>query len=164
MSDNMQRAVADVAEVMKFENWLRFYFATDQEDEAVRIEVPDEQLAYLEKNHAHLHALALKYHGQLIDYQTSCTQTCAYIAFLYDGTKYPTGMVGNVWDSKELKIEMYVFGLWMQGAEDQLDEEFMEFSEWMAGFESWKGTDEVQDYLNRLTDVDQGGPVCGTVQ
>lgn len=164
MSTTMQKAVADVAEVMKFENWLRFYFAKEGEGEAVRIEIPEDQLAHLENTQKHLYDLAMKYNGELIDYQRSCTETCAHIAFLYDGTKYPTGMVGNVWDSKELKIEMYVFGMWMQGAEDQLDEEFMEFTEWMDGFEAWKSTDEVQDYLNRLTDVGQKGPSCNTVQ
>lgn len=164
MSTTMQKAVADVAEVMKFENWLRFYFVKEQEGEAVRIAIPAQQLAHLEKTQPHLHGLAAKYDGTLVDYQRSCTDTCSHIALLYDGTKYPTGTVANVWDSKELKIEMYVFGLWMQGAEDQLDEEFMEFSAWMEGYESWKASDEVRDYLARLTDVGQKGPACNTMQ
>lgn len=155
MTTQMQQAVADVAEVMKFENWLRFYFVTGEEGEAVKIEVPQEIIDDLEKNHEHLSGLAMQYNGELIDYQRSCTSTCAHVAMLYDGTKYPTGTVTNVWDTKELKLEMYLFGLWMQGAEAQLDEEFMPFIEWMNGFEEWKGTDEVQDYLNRLTDVGQ---------
>ena len=160
MNTTMQKAVADVAEVMKFENWLRFYFVKEEEGEALRIEIPEERLEYLKKNQEHLHPLADKYNGELIDYEKSCSETCAHIAYLYDGTKYPTGTVGSVWDSKELKIEMYVFGLWMQGHEAVLDEEFMEFTEWVEGYESWKGTDEVTDYLARLTDVGQKGCGC----
>lgn len=157
MTTQMQQAVADVAEVMKFENWLRFYFVTGEEGEAVKIEIPDEIVDELEKNQEHLASLAKQYDGSLIDYQQSCTSTCAHVAMLYDGTKYPSGTVTNVWDSKDLKLEMYLFGLWVQGAEEQLDEEFMPFEAWMKGFEEWKGTDEVQDYLARLTDVGQRG-------
>lgn len=163
MSD-FNNAVADVAEVMKFENWLRFYFVKEAEGEAVRIEIPEEKLAYIKKEHEPMIELAERYNGALIDYNASCTETCAHIAFLYDGPKYATGTVGHVWDSKELKLEMYLFGLWMQGHEATLDEEFMTFNEWVEGFESWKGTEEVQDYLARLTDVDNGGQGCGCVQ
>ncbi|WP_461209711.1 hypothetical protein [Desulfocurvus sp. DL9XJH121] len=164
MSTTLQKAVADVAEVMKFENWLRFYFVVEeegaQENEALRIQIPEEQLAYLKKTQEHLYPLAEKYDGELIDYHKSCNDTCAHVAHLYDGTKYPSGMVAEVWDSKDLKVEMYLFGLWMQGHESVLDEEFMEFVQWIEGYESWKGTDEVKDYLSRLTDVGQKGCAC----
>lgn len=155
MSTQIQNAVADVAEVMQFENWLRFYFVKAEEGEAVRIEIPEEVIEDLKKNQDHLSGLAINYNGELVDYQKSCTDTCAHVAMLYDGTKYPSGTVTNIWDTKELKLEMYLFGLWMQGHEAQLDEEFLEFTAWQKGFADWKNTDEVQDYLNRLTDVGQ---------
>ncbi|MBU1003875.1 MAG: hypothetical protein KKE73_15295 [Proteobacteria bacterium] len=158
-------AVADVAEVMKFENWLRFYFVKEAVEEAVRIEIQEEQLEAIRKEHENMFALADRYNGALIDYNKSCAETCAHIAALYDGPKYPTGTIGHVWDSKDLKLEMYLFGLWMQGHEAVLDEEFMTFNEWLEGFNSWKTTDEVQDYLARLTDVDSGADKgCGCVQ
>lgn len=153
----MKNAVADVAEVMQFENWLRFYFVSEEEGEAVRIEIPQEILDDLKKNQTHLHDLAATYNGDLVDYQKSCTATCAHVATVYDGTKYPSGTVTEVWDSKDLKLEMYLFGLWMQGHENQLDEEFMPFPSWQKGFSDWKNTPEVQDYLSRLTDVGPKG-------
>ncbi|WP_028588130.1 hypothetical protein [Desulfocurvus vexinensis] len=155
MSDLMTRAVADVAEVMKFENWLRFYFVKEEEGEAVRIEIPAEIMEHLKKTQEHLAGLAEQYNGELVDYQKSCTDTCAHVALVYDGNKYPPGTVTSVWDTKALKLEMYLFGLWMQGHEAQLDEEFMDFPAWLSGFEQWKNTAEVQDYLDRLTDVGQ---------
>jgi len=156
-TSTLTQAVADVAEVMQFENWLRFYFVKEEEGDAVRIEIPEEVMADLNDKYPHLHDLAAIYHGELVDYKKSCTTTCAHVAMTYDGSKYPPGVVTSIWDSKDLKLEMYLFGLWMQGHENQLEEEFVEFSVWKEGFDQWKGTDEVQDYLNRLTDVGSQG-------
>ncbi|NJB68083.1 hypothetical protein GGQ74_001756 [Desulfobaculum xiamenense] len=153
MASTLNHAVADVAEVMKFENWLRFYFIEAEEGEALRIGIPADTLADVEQKFPHLFELAKRYDGSLIDYQRSCTEVCAHVATIYDGTKYPPGLVDKTFDTKELKLEMYLFGLWMQGHESVLDEEYMDFGEWMTAFESWKGSDEVKDYLSRLTDV-----------
>lgn len=154
-----KEAVVDVSEVMKFENWLRFYFIKGEEGDALRIEIPEENLEKIKADYPHLSDLAVQYNGNLIDYQKSCNMTCAHVSLTYDGNKYKGQTVADTFDSKELKIEMYLFGMWMQGSEDQLDEEFMEFSEWVEGYESWKNTPEVQDYLARLTDVGQHGDV-----
>ncbi len=161
MSSIKDKAIADVAEVMKFENWLRFYFVQEAGDKTLTVQIPAEQLEDIKRKYPHLSALAEAYDGNTIDYQKSCTQTCAHVAKLYDGVKYPAGLVPGLWDSKELKIEMYVFNLWLQGAETTLDAEFMDFSEWMNGYESWKQHEKVQAYLAQLTDVgDEGGCGC----
>lgn len=153
-----KEAVVDVSEVMKFENWLRFYFIKEEEGDALRIEIPEENMEKIKADYAHLADLAEQYNGDLIDYKKSCDLTCAHVSLKYEGSKYPGQTVADTFDSKELKIEMYLFGMWMQGSEDQLDEEFMEFTEWIEGYESWKSMPEVQDYLARLTDVGQNGP------
>lgn len=162
MATKLDHAVADVAEVMKFENWLRFYFVEEEQDEALLIGIPEECLKDIEKKYPHLYELANRYDKSLIDYERSCTEVCTHVATLYDGGKYPMGLIDKTFDSKDLKLEMYLFGLWMQGSEETLDEEFMDFGDWMNGFESWKGTKEVQDYLTRLTDV--GTEETNTVQ
>ncbi|GAB6177053.1 hypothetical protein JCM16814_19440 [Desulfobaculum senezii] len=153
MARKIDYAVADVAEVMKFENWLRFYFVEEEQGEALLIGIPEEILKDIEGRYPHLYELANRYDKSLIDYERSCTEVCSHVASVYDGEKYPPGLVEKSFDSKELKIEMYLFGLWMQGHEDELDKEYMSFGEWMTGYEEWKGTQEVQDYLSRLTDV-----------
>ncbi|SKA74873.1 hypothetical protein [Desulfobaculum bizertense] len=158
MASELIHAAADVSNVMKFENWLRFYFCSGEEGEAVKISIPKETLEDITAKYPDMVNLAEHYDGALIDYQRSCAEVCATVASAYDGTKYPSGLVQKAFDSKELKLEMYIFGLWMHAHEEMLDEETMSFEQWLDHFNAWKNSDEVKDYLTRLTDVDSTQP------
>jgi hypothetical protein len=150
--DNQQKALDNIAEVFQFEHWLRFYFVMENEadKEDLRLLVPDEFMSQIKTSHPHLHDLAELVNGTAVDYQASCDTVCSYVARKLEGPNQSPMLVTKVIDSREFQIEMYLFGLWIKGHEDYLDDKFRNFSEWQELYEGWKATDEVVGYRNKL--------------
>ncbi len=67
----------------------------------------------------------------------------------------------KMFDSKEFKLEMYVFNLWMKGHADYLDTATLDFSEWLEMYSEWKKMDEVKAYLKKLY-TNPPGNLCAT--
>ncbi len=151
MSKPVEQALTDITEVLRFENWLRFYFVKEQEDGTLIVDIPEKELAVLQEQAKHLGSLAEQYDKMPLDYEASQARVCSHIALLYDGTKYPDGLVPGVLESRELKIENYLFGLWVSAHEEQLDKEFMHFTAWEEGFFSWRDMPETKSYVAKLT-------------
>lgn len=137
------QAVADVTEIMQFENWVRFYFL-QEEDEQLVVRIPEQAMAHFKEKYPHLEPLAEILNNEPIDYQKSITTVCKYVVSSLDGRKYRSGMVPNLLDSPEFQNEMYLFQVWCQSHEAQLEQAPMEFSTWQQLFKDWKQTDEVQ--------------------
>ena len=159
-----QAAMDAVSEVMKFETWLRFYFIVEDGDEIV-VRIPDGVLADMGEKHPHLKELAERYNGLAMDYETSRQEVCSFLGSRIEGVEMD--MIPRVMDSRELRLEMHIFHLWVTGHEAVLDEEFTDFDWWKDNFARWRDSDEVQAFAKRMTAqetdaVPSGG--CDTVQ
>lgn len=135
----------DISEALKFEHWLRFYFVREENGKLI-LEVPEDSMKGIDEAHAWLKGLADMLNRQEIDYESSCNAVCAFLGRAFDGSKYPEGTVGKILDSQELGLEQHLFSLWLQGHEELLDSERMEFGRWLELFEEWKKDEQVQKY------------------
>ena len=149
MQDGFRETLEDVAEAIKFENWLRFYFVEEKED-GLYINIPEERLKDIQTKYGPLFELAEKLNNDSIDQAKSTSEVCTFIWRTYDSAKHDIGMVPRVFNSKEIQIEMHLFYLWVQGHEGQLEEEFMDFDRWVELFEAWKVDDKVKEYASKL--------------
>lgn len=149
-SINMTEANEDVLRVFMFESWVRFYYAVEESGE-VYIRIPEETLIGLKVQFPRLSELAENLNNEVITPELSQQNVCTFVSLRYDGTKYAQGVIPNVLDSKQFKIEMYVFNLWISGHEQLLDEEPAGFQQWLDMYSEWKKMEEVQEYLEKLT-------------
>ncbi len=147
--ENRKKAQAEISQVFRFEQWLRFYFVEERDDKLF-MSVPPERLEEIKASHPHLEELARIANGGEIDYQKSCDMVCAYVGAHIDGPKHSTALVSSIMDSKAFQVEMYLFGLWIKGHEDYLDEEQRGFGEWEDLYAGWKDTEQVRDYTRKL--------------
>ena len=161
------RAVEDISEVFMFDHWMRFYFIFE-EGKKLMVNVPEEVCTQIEKDYPNLKGLVDLMNNEEIDQQKSMNNVCSFIGARFDGTKYSDKIVPKVFDSKDFKMEMYIFNLWIKGHESYLESEVMTFNDWKELYEGWRDQDEVKDYVERLGNAQAGShiqpPTCSTVQ
>jgi hypothetical protein len=151
MAAEVEAAVGRVAEVIMFENWLRFYFIAE-EDEKLFIRLPEKSMEQIQQRYRSYSDLAAMLNNEEIDHQHSLKAVCMFISGDFDGRPLPDYVVAGVFDSPKFQLELQLFSNWVQNHEEKLDERFMEFSEWQKAFALWKDTDEVKDYAKRLAE------------
>jgi len=147
--DTNAQAVADIAEVFMFDQWLRHYFVVEKEGK-LRLEIPEDDMKAIYEHEAHLAPLADMANNSELTYESSQTNVCAFVGARYDGAKYPAGVVSSALNSKQFKIEQYVFNVWFKMHEQYLDESRMPFSEWREMYEGWNGMPQVKEYRRKL--------------
>lgn len=165
-------AVNDIAEVVIFENWLRFYFVQEEDEDKLSLKVPDETMDEIKEKHEHLYPVAEKLNDAEIDYQRSQEVVCTFVARQLDGQKFKTGTVPRAFDSKELKIDLHLFGLWQEAHTERLGDEKLSFAEFLDFFIQWKNSDEVKNYRKKLLEASahehaeckSPGCDCNTIQ
>lgn len=165
MLQSFKQALADVSEIMQFENWLRFYFLHEEGDQLV-VRIPEAAMEHFKEKYPHLAPLAEIINNQAIDYESSVRTVCQYVVTRLDGPVYRDGIVPGVLDSSEFQKEMYLFQLWCQKHEDQLEKTPMEFATWKQLFEEWKKSDAVQKVAQQSSKDAKRVANCstGTVQ
>jgi hypothetical protein len=147
--DQYASAVADIAQVFMFEQWLRHYFVVEK-DGKLFIEIPQDDLVEIHGKLEGLGGLADMFNNSEITYEKCQAMVCAFVGARFDGSKYGPDVVARTLDSKAFKIEMYVFGVWLKGHENFLDAGKLPFTEWQEMFEGWKSMDEVKEYRRKL--------------
>jgi len=161
--DQYAQAVADIAQVFMFEQWLRHYFVVEKGGKLF-IEIPEDDLAEIHAGHDNLGGLADMLNNDEISYEKCQATVCAFVGARFDGSKYAPDVVARTLDSKAFKIEMYVFGVWLKGHESYLDAQKLPFSEWTEMYAGWKSMDQVKEYRRKLeaggTDPDRSPSAC----
>lgn len=147
--DQYASAVADIAQVFMFEQWLRHSFAVEK-DGRLFIEIPEADLAEIHGKYEGLGGLADMFNHDEITYEKCQTMVCTYVGARFDGSKYGPDVVPRTLDSKTFKIEMYVFGMWLKGHGAYLDAERLSFADWMEMYDGWKALDQVKEYRRKL--------------
>ncbi|WP_421903291.1 hypothetical protein [Maridesulfovibrio sp.] len=161
------QAVEDISEVFMFDHWMRFYFIFE-EGKKLSVKVPEEVCTQIDKEYPNLKGLLDLMNNEEIDQQKSMNTVCSFIGARFDGTKYSSKIVPKVFDSKDFKMEMYLFNLWIKGHESYLESEVMTFKDWQELYDGWREQDEVKNYVERLGNAGSGAhiqpPTCSTVQ
>lgn len=153
---DIRNAPNEVLDIMQFEHWLRFYFV-EEVDGKLELRVPDKEMERIKDELPVMHSLVELLNNREITQQL-CTETvCSFIAARLDGQKYPEGTITRVFDGKKFKLEMYLFSLWNRTHEAKLDEEYLFYPSWQKMFAEWKETDEVKQYIAKLT-ISAPGP------
>ncbi len=145
------KAIEEITGVFKFDFWMRFYFIFE-ENNKLYLKVPDEVLEKIKEQTPEYQGLVELLNNEEIDQQKSTNTVCSFIGARYDGTKYSNKIVPKVFDSKQFKLNMYLFNLWIKGHESYLESEVMSFQEWQELYEGWISQEEVQNYITKLED------------
>jgi len=143
------QAVADIAEVFMFEQWLRHYYAVEK-DGKLLLAIPEDDVKAIYEQEQHLAPLLDMLNNTEISYEKCQTSVCAFVGARYDGSKYGPDVIAKAMDSKAFKIELYVFGVWLKGHEAYLDERKMPFAEWREMYAGWNSLDQVKEYRKKL--------------
>ncbi|MDL2290550.1 hypothetical protein LJC09_00385 [Desulfovibrio sp. OttesenSCG-928-F20] len=150
MTSELKQAVTRIAEVIMFENWLRFYFIAEEEGGTLRLLLPEKAMLQIKERYADFHDLALHLNGHEIDAQTSMKEICLFVSGDFNGRPLPEYVLAQVFDNPDFQAEMQLFSYWVQVHEQQLDAAFMEFSVWREQYEQWKKSDSVKSYAKDL--------------
>ena len=144
MASEFDQAVERITQVVMFENWLRFYFIGEEEGGKLLIRLPEKAMEQLKARYGAFYGLAERLNNREVDHQTSINEVCLFVASEIDGRGLSEQMISRVFDSSQFQAELQLFGAWVQAHEEKLDENFMEFSDWLKQYTAWKQTDEVE--------------------
>ena len=150
MPSEFDAAIERVMEVVMFENWLRFYFI-EEEGDRLFINLPDKALEQIKKRYGSLYDLADRLNQQNLDHQLSMNEVCLFVAGDFSSKGLAEDLPSRVFDSNAFMVEVQLFGSWVQGHEEKLDESFLDFETWQKLYREWLQSDEVQEYKRQLT-------------
>ncbi|GAB7081032.1 hypothetical protein [Megalodesulfovibrio paquesii] len=142
-------AVRQLSGVMKFENWIRFYFVREEGD-ALFVRIPAEAIAKMETQYPEYMELVNLLNNEAITYEKSVHMVCQHMISHFDGQVFPMGTVMDVMDTNAFQAEMQLFHVWAQHHEEQLDQGFFDFAKWLELYEEWKSLPQVQELLSKL--------------
>ena len=151
MSTAFQLAVQQILEVIMFENWLRFYFISELEEGSLALSVPEQGLARIREQYPQFMPLVEELKGKEISFELSRRAVCTFVVTQLDGKAIPVNMADLVLDSAGFQLEMQLFNSWVQGHEEQLDKNFLDFSIWKQLFTEWRHSGKVKDWAASLT-------------
>ena len=151
MIKEIEEAAGLVAEVIMFENWLRFYFISEEGDKLF-IRLPEKAMGQIRQQYRTYYHFAAMLNNKEVDHRHSLKAVSRFISGGFSGRPLPDAVLAGVFDSRKFQLEMQLFTNWLQSHEEKLDERFMEFSEWQQTFSLWKNTDEVKDYAKHLAE------------
>ena len=150
MASEFDEAVNRITQVVMFENWLRFYFISEEKNGKLFIRLPENAMAQLKARYGAFHGLAERLNDREIDHQTSINEVCLFVAARIGGRGLSEQIVNQVFDSSPFQTELQLFSAWVRAHEEKLDERFIEFGDWLKQYELWKQTDEVEAYRKKI--------------
>ena len=150
MSTAFQEAARRILEVVIFENWLRFYFLSEPEGGGLALAVPEQGIARIREKHPQFMPLVDELNGKEISFELSRRAVCTFVATQLDGKAMPVNMADSVLDSAGFQLEMHLFNSWVQGHEEQLDRNFLDFSAWTRLFAEWRNSGKVKEWAAGL--------------
>jgi hypothetical protein len=148
-SMNVGKAGKEILRIMMFEQWVRFYFLEDREG-TLYVNVPEEARERIQEKQPDLLPLAEMMDGDDVTYEKCQATVCAFASSRLDGQKFAPDILPKAFDSKDFKVDLYMFQLWNRGHEKYLDERFHDFEEWEEMFSEWSKLEEVQQYREKL--------------
>lgn len=130
-----------------FEQWLRFYFITEEEGE-LYIRMPNEAYQALAAQNPDMLSMAQALNNKIINHQAALTALCDNMLsgdYALNASEWAQVLGGN-----DFQLLLQLLGFWVQAEEDELDAKQLPFNEWKERFMLWKETEAVKDYAGRL--------------
>ena len=155
--EKFQKNVDDVLEGVMFENWLRFYFLeeTEEKDEKgepkLVMNIPEKGMAKIKELYPRLYTLAEDVNGMPATFDVSRNAVCNYV--LTELVKPGDGgasAMSSVIDSRAFQVKNQLFNIWVQGYEEQLDQQFLEFGQWQLIFSEWLKSDSGREIRAKI--------------
>lgn len=150
MADQFKQALKDITDICKFEHWLRFYYMT-KEGDTHKLKISESDVETLQQDLPLLGGLAATLNNEVMTPEKSQHEIIEYIQNRLDGERYDITRILSVLNSKSFQVEMQAFHMWVEAHEEQLENNPMNFTEWMQLFEAWKRTAKGQDVLHTLS-------------
>lgn len=163
--EEFQNAVFTILEAVMFENWLRFYFITEQVnapcgpdgERPLGIAIPDKGMERITTLYPHLAPMAQAMNGKEVDFETSRRAVCHFVLMHVDGKTIPRSMADTVFESVFFQVQMQLFHTWVQLHDSQLDEKFLDFGTWRSLFAAWRDTEAARNLAEKCFLALQGG-------
>ena len=150
--ERFQQAVKDVLSGVMFENWLRFYFISEVEGEKdaegnpkLAILIPEKGMEKIKELYPRMLSMAKDVNGKEASFATSQSAVCTWVACEVDGKSVQQGTSQALVDSKAFQTASTLFNIWVQAYEQQLDQQFLDFGQWVKLFETWRASDQGKD-------------------
>ncbi len=149
MTDDNSPVIQDLMRVFSFEHWARFYYTVERDGKPF-LDVPADVMETCRQKYPDLAPLLEQANGQELTYESSCKNVGAFVCRLYDGAKYGPSVVDKALDSKAFRIQLHMFGVWLKGHENYLDQHDVDFDLWTEMITEWKKLDQVRAYQEKL--------------
>ena len=150
--EKFQQAVKDVLSGVMFENWLRFYFISEVEGEKdaegnpkLAIVIPEKGMEKIKELYPRMLSMAEDVNGKEASFATSQSAVCTWVACEVDGKSVQQGTSQALVDSRAFQTASTLFNIWVQAYEQQLDQQFLDFGQWVKRFETWRASDQGKD-------------------
>ena len=150
--EKFQQAVKDVLSGVMFENWLRFYFISEVEGEKdaegnpkLAIVIPEKGMEKIKELYPRMLSMAEDVNGKEASFATSQSAVCTWVACEVDGKSVQQGTSQALVNSRAFQTVSTLFNIWVQAYEQQLDQQFLDFGQWVKLFETWRASDQGKD-------------------
>ena len=150
--EKFQQAVKDVLSGVMFENWLRFYFISEVEGEKdaegnpkLAIVIPEKGMEKIKELYPRMLSMAEDVNGKEASFATSQSAVCTWVACEVDGKSVQQGTSQALVDSRAFQTASTLFNIWVQAYEQQLDQQCLDFGQWVKLFETWRASDQGKD-------------------
>ncbi len=158
MPEEQQRfakAVNRMMDAIIFENWLRFYFlseegAKDNEEQKLMIAIPEKAMGQIAQRYGSLREMAEALNGREATMDNSRSAVVNFVKREVEGTFVPVGGLAACFDSKAFQNTLHLFNAWIQAAEDMLDAQFYDFDQWRDLFASYKDSEAGQKLMQQM--------------
>ncbi|NCC25461.1 MAG: hypothetical protein EOM25_09760 [Deltaproteobacteria bacterium] len=134
------QALQDVLEVFQFEYWLRFYFLLEEGGDFF-IRLDEKTIERMALEYPHLVEFARRLNETHLTPEISRKLVGEHLFKHYEGQRYKPGLTESVLDGREFNQEMYLFNMWANLHERQLDEHLFPFERWETMFNEWKASE-----------------------
>lgn len=154
MDDDFRTAVDEILKVAMFENWLRFYFINSEDDDEIKIELPEKTLAKIKSLYPAYLPLAEELNDKPLNFETSRNAILMFVLDYMEGKTLPRGLADKALSSPEFQLRLRMFNAWVQTHEERLDRGFVDFGTWVKLFEEWESGPGGQALAKRMTEAE----------
>ncbi len=141
-----KKIVDDLSAVVKFEQWVRFYFIKKDGDDLI-IAPEAEHMTKIKALYPDYYELVEAMCLVKMNPQTSQRLILDFIKDHLDGKKYKSTEIHKALDSKDFTTEMYLFNMWLELHDNQLTEQIIGYDEWLALYKTWRTSEQGQKVL-----------------
>ncbi len=150
--EQFARAVERMLDAVMFENWVRFYFLQEAENDPDRlfVAIPEKGMDRIREMFPDFVPMAEALNGREMTLEVSREAVCGFIHDTLEGSLIPEGSMAAYFDTHAFQASLQLFNVWVQAYEKLLDETFLDFGRWREEFAKWRASEhgkQIEDEL-----------------